>query len=289
MRRLEKLAKEKFVEVDCLLELFRDILEALLVSISDNGELWNCTEEELAVQHSGNFKQFVLDVQFLVEIARQGGYSSNNIITASMDLLLRMESACRSAKLDPKRDIIGNRWAINAANQALEKLQQLKESEPTETNDDDDLDLRASEDYSGNACDSFEDDRTSIFSGNSLESSYDNGALNSNDAVTKLEDPEIEIDGDAILDMPKKTQIIESPEDEPSVSDLRTTVTCSPLQDEVGSQFGGSEQLNQELEEGFGPGSSGTHASMTETGELEHENDESDMEESKKVEDRDVD
>lgn len=47
--------------------------------------------------------QFVLDMQFLVEIARFGGYCSSNIVDASLALISHMESKYLSAGVNPFR------------------------------------------------------------------------------------------------------------------------------------------------------------------------------------------
>lgn len=48
-------------------------------------------------------QQFALDIQFLIGIAKFGGYCTENIMNASMTLLSHMESVFLSAGIDPKR------------------------------------------------------------------------------------------------------------------------------------------------------------------------------------------
>lgn len=49
------------------------------------------------------FVQFVLDIQFLVEVARCGGYLTNIMVTDSFNIISRMQSLFVSADLDPNR------------------------------------------------------------------------------------------------------------------------------------------------------------------------------------------
>ena len=50
-------------------------------------------------------QQFALDMQFLVGIARRGGYLTTNMNHSSTDLVLQMESAMVSAGFDLNRYI----------------------------------------------------------------------------------------------------------------------------------------------------------------------------------------
>lgn len=49
------------------------------------------------------FVQFVLDIQFLVEVARCGGYLTNIMVTDSFDIISRMQSRFVFDDLDPNR------------------------------------------------------------------------------------------------------------------------------------------------------------------------------------------
>ncbi|KAM7501493.1 hypothetical protein LguiB_000397 [Lonicera macranthoides] len=139
LRKLEKLAEDNTIEVDWLMDLLRELMEAIFVSISSNEEIFTINEEYLTDQHSGDFMQFILDIQFLVEIARCGGYLTDNMVNMSLDIISRMESAFVSVGLlDPNRDENENGWAIIAASEAFQKLQEIEKTtspsyETTET------------------------------------------------------------------------------------------------------------------------------------------------------------
>ncbi|KAL6271371.1 hypothetical protein ACE6H2_028282 [Prunus campanulata] len=152
LRKLEKLSEDNIFEVDWLLELLRELIEAVFVWVSNNKENWDIDGENMTVELPLNFKQFVLDVQFLVEISKYGGYFSNN----PLFLLNLMKSALLSAGLDPRRDVNDDIWAIDFA---AETIQKLLESEKTLLPlDQEPVSEQESEDQSKYAADSFPDD-----------------------------------------------------------------------------------------------------------------------------------
>ncbi|XP_059626070.1 exocyst complex component EXO84B-like [Cornus florida] len=173
LRNLEKLAEDSVVELDWLMDLLEELMETIFVWISNNKEIWTITEEDLTAQHSGIFKQFVLDIQFLVEIASRGGYCSNNIMNASLDLVSCMETAFVSAGLDPKRTIEDDGWAINAATEALQKLEEMAETNLPPNESSEHFQEEMSEHPSMLASDSFKDDDAMSYSEKSVESLED--------------------------------------------------------------------------------------------------------------------
>ncbi|KAK6141502.1 hypothetical protein DH2020_024747 [Rehmannia glutinosa] len=94
--------------------------------------------ENLAGRRS-DFMQFILDAQFLVEIARSGGYLSDNVINVSTNIISRLEESFISAGLSPLRDMNDGEWPANAATRALKKLQELHEKENATTSTQDSL------------------------------------------------------------------------------------------------------------------------------------------------------
>ncbi|KAE7997868.1 hypothetical protein FH972_002465 [Carpinus fangiana] len=166
-------------QVNWLMELLRELIEAIFAWISNNKEIWAITEEK-TVQPSDNFKKFVLDVQFLVEIASYGGYFSNNPSV----LVTSMKSAFLSAGLDPERDIIDSGWAIKAANGAIIKLLGIEKRDvlPND-NPIGILEEKSHENQSEYVSDSLQDDARSYYK-DSMESGDDiEGITASEDAV----------------------------------------------------------------------------------------------------------
>ncbi|OVA02343.1 hypothetical protein BVC80_9099g143 [Macleaya cordata] len=158
LRELEKIGKEVFaVEVWQVEDLMRELMETVFVWLSNSQDFWSAIEDRsiVEVQQSRGFEQmnliavvqmppcdkhhFVVDMHFLVEISRFGGYFSENMVDASLTLIYRMEPAFVYAGWDPNRDVLTDEWATNAANEAISKLlgtEKLKSSrveEPSRT------------------------------------------------------------------------------------------------------------------------------------------------------------
>jgi hypothetical protein len=57
LRKLEKLVEDGVFEVDWLMELLRELIEAINVWISNNKAIWAISKENFTVQHSDNFKK----------------------------------------------------------------------------------------------------------------------------------------------------------------------------------------------------------------------------------------
>lgn len=62
LRKLEKLAEDNVIEEDWLMELLRELMEAIFVWISNHEEIWTITDEDLTDQHSNDFLQFILNL-----------------------------------------------------------------------------------------------------------------------------------------------------------------------------------------------------------------------------------
>ncbi|XP_021280510.1 exocyst complex component EXO84B-like [Herrania umbratica] len=122
LRKVDKLAEENVVEEDWSMELLRELIEAIFSWIVNNKEIWRYTKEDTPVQLSDIFSQFVLDMHFMVEIVKYGGYFSK----IPLVLLSLVDSAFTSAGLDPKRDIDGDGWAKTAATEAIQKLLEIE-------------------------------------------------------------------------------------------------------------------------------------------------------------------
>lgn len=186
LRKLEKLAEDGVFEVNWLMELLRELMEAIFVWISGNKEIWAITEEKLTVQPSDNFKKLILDMQFLVEIASYGGYFSNNPSV----LETFMKSAFLSAGLDLERDVIDSGWAINAANGAIIKLLAIEKRDmlPNE-NPIAILEEKLHENQSEYVSDSLQDDARS-YSKDSMESGDDIEGITASEAAVNAETTE---------------------------------------------------------------------------------------------------
>ncbi|KAK8565266.1 hypothetical protein V6N13_020387 [Hibiscus sabdariffa] len=117
LRKVDKIDEDNFFEEDWLMELLRELIEAIFSWMVNNKEIWR-NKENSPVQLSDIVSQFVLDVHFLVELVKSGGYFSNKPLV----LQSLVDTAFTSAGLDPKRDFDGDVWARNAANEAMQRL-----------------------------------------------------------------------------------------------------------------------------------------------------------------------
>ncbi|KAA3474916.1 exocyst complex component EXO84B-like [Gossypium australe] len=133
LRKVDKIDEDNVFEEDWLMELLRELIAAIFSWIVNNKEIWRNTQEDSPVQLSDIIsqlsdlpnlvaEQFVLDMHFLVEIVKYGGYFSKKPLV----LQSLVDTAFTSAGLDPERDFDGDGWARNAANEAMQKLLEIE-------------------------------------------------------------------------------------------------------------------------------------------------------------------
>ncbi|XP_022728216.1 exocyst complex component EXO84B-like [Durio zibethinus] len=121
LRKVDKLAEDNVFEEDWLMELLRELIEAIFSWIVNKKEIWRNTKENSPFQLSGIISQFVLDMHFLAEIVNSGGYFSKKPLV----LQNLVDSAFTSAGLEPKRDL-DDGWAKNVATEAIQKLLEIE-------------------------------------------------------------------------------------------------------------------------------------------------------------------
>ncbi|KAL4393821.1 hypothetical protein HN51_021794 [Arachis hypogaea] len=114
LRKIERLDEENMFEVNWLIGLLRELMESMFIWISNNKDIYATQETN----------QFVMDVQFLVEIGMHGGYFSNDPLL----LLTLMKSTFNSAGLDPFKDADNDGWAIDAATKTIQKLLEIEKT-----------------------------------------------------------------------------------------------------------------------------------------------------------------
>ncbi|KAK2984618.1 hypothetical protein RJ640_029124 [Escallonia rubra] len=145
----------------------------------------SCTRNDFNVfsnlMPSPLYQQSVLDMHFLVEIARHGGYLTDHMINASVDIISPMESAIVAAEFDDIRDLNDNGWARLAATEALQKLQEMENMEILPDGTVDNLEERTIEHQSLSARYFLDDDETRSFSRDSVESLEDSANIGSYD------------------------------------------------------------------------------------------------------------
>ncbi|XP_026389417.1 exocyst complex component EXO84B-like [Papaver somniferum] len=125
MRGLKNLVRQIFVtEVWRVEELLKELMETVFVWLSNCQDFWKAIEDKstINVQQSRGFEQFIVDMHFLLEISRFGGFFSENMLDASMDLIYRIEPAFTYVECDPNRDVLADEWATDVANAAIKKI-----------------------------------------------------------------------------------------------------------------------------------------------------------------------
>ncbi|KAL3753110.1 hypothetical protein ACJRO7_000499 [Eucalyptus globulus] len=124
LRKIEELAEEDTFDHSWVMELLRELTEAIFSWMSNDKT--NLDDDDVTIECTKSSPQlFILDALFIAEIARRGGYFSQNP-SALMDLLT---SAYLSAGLDPQRDSTSHSWAIAAAGKAVEKLMEIEKND----------------------------------------------------------------------------------------------------------------------------------------------------------------
>ncbi|RZB85584.1 Exocyst complex component EXO84A [Glycine soja] len=124
LRKIEQLEEENVFEVNWLMGLLRELMESMFIWVSNNKEILATTEENVSSKTDEAKQQFILDVQFLVEIGMYGGYFSSDPLL----LLTLMKSTFNSAGLDPFKDVDDDDWAIDAATKTIQKLLEFEKT-----------------------------------------------------------------------------------------------------------------------------------------------------------------
>lgn len=78
LKRLEKLGEGNVVEVDWLMELLRDLLEANLIWTLNNKEIWMAFENDSP--HSSDFKQVSIFDSLILEVLNVHLYITLSVV-----------------------------------------------------------------------------------------------------------------------------------------------------------------------------------------------------------------
>ncbi|KAH0640041.1 hypothetical protein KY290_037329 [Solanum tuberosum] len=119
LRNLKEHADDTLIEMKWLKDLFIELMEMMLDTNMDK-------EETFLIL---NLKQLTLDIHFLLEIAKWGGYLSDTIMNVYFNSEPRIKSAFLYAGMDLERYMIYVGWATKTAIEALQKLHELDKAE----------------------------------------------------------------------------------------------------------------------------------------------------------------
>nr|XP_043620220.1 exocyst complex component EXO84A-like [Erigeron canadensis] len=148
LRKVEELTEDSVNEFDWLASLLTELVETAFDWILRDRETWvTCYNDETTDKQSDRLTQFSLDMQFLVEIARRGGYLTTNMINSSTDLVSKMESAIVSKGFDLNRCVVDYKKVANSAIEAIKQLEALEEQKWRSGIDIHKFDDNSSEEY----------------------------------------------------------------------------------------------------------------------------------------------
>lgn len=131
LRQLEDLSKSIFIGKDGLVhKLLKDLMEAVIVWLSNNQEFWENTEKCPDTQKLSFVEQVRLDIHFLVEIAQLKGYCSVDLMATAMNIIAQLSGTSAALESDSNSAVPDDRWTSNAAKLAIEKLLAVQDAEP---------------------------------------------------------------------------------------------------------------------------------------------------------------
>ncbi|MCD9559766.1 hypothetical protein HAX54_018018 [Datura stramonium] len=122
LRNLKEHAGDTLIEMNWLKDLFIELMEMMFETILDKEEISKITQEHFPNGWCGKFIQLTVDIHFLLEIAKWGGYFSDTMMNAYLDSESRMRSAFLLAGIDLERHMIYVGWATKTAIETLQKL-----------------------------------------------------------------------------------------------------------------------------------------------------------------------
>eukprot|EP00249_Psilotum_nudum_P020963 c27915_g2_i1 orf=912-3290(-) len=102
--------------------LLMRIVETFLIWLSDDQEFWEDMEDSLRPLGAIGLQQFVLDMQFIIQIASHGHYLSRQTCQVTEDIITRAVEAFGRTGLDPNSVLPENEWFVSIAQDAMNKL-----------------------------------------------------------------------------------------------------------------------------------------------------------------------
>ncbi|MQL71688.1 hypothetical protein Taro_003987 [Colocasia esculenta] len=122
LRQLEKNSKSVFGGADERVKKLLDgLVDSLVAATSHNNKLWRYNEHSSPTRKSIWFEQIVLDMHFLVEIARFGGHLSDRLMEATRSLMVNIQNTFLHASSDISA-VPDVSWASRYAKSAIQKL-----------------------------------------------------------------------------------------------------------------------------------------------------------------------
>lgn len=102
--------------------LLMRLVEVFVLFISEDQEFWEEMEDGHKTLGQAGLQQFVLDMQFVIEIASHGRYVTRHIKAVIADIMARAVEAFSRTGLDPNSVLPENDWFLTAAQDSVQKL-----------------------------------------------------------------------------------------------------------------------------------------------------------------------
>ncbi|MCO5558962.1 hypothetical protein L7F22_012553 [Adiantum nelumboides] len=102
--------------------LFMRLVETFVLFIFEDQEFWEELENGYNVLGPAGLQQFVLDMQFVIQIASHGRYLTRHIKAVIADIITRAVEAFSRTGLDPNSVLPENDWFLTTAQSSVQKL-----------------------------------------------------------------------------------------------------------------------------------------------------------------------
>eukprot|EP00246_Nothoceros_aenigmaticus_P002454 TRINITY_DN13325_c0_g1_i1.p1 TRINITY_DN13325_c0_g1~~TRINITY_DN13325_c0_g1_i1.p1 ORF type:complete len:784 (+),score=178.30 TRINITY_DN13325_c0_g1_i1:247-2598(+) len=102
--------------------LLMRLLETVVIWLSDDQDFWEAIEEGPRGLGPIGLQQFVLDMQFVIQVASHGRYSSRHMRQVVSDIISRAVNAFATTGMDPNSVLPEDDWFQITADEALTRL-----------------------------------------------------------------------------------------------------------------------------------------------------------------------
>ncbi|CAL0313606.1 unnamed protein product [Lupinus luteus] len=111
------LGKDKIQKI-----LLARLTETVVMWLSDEQEFWGVLEDTSAPLQPLGLQQLILDMHFIVEIARYAGYPSRHVHQISSAIIARAIRTFSARGIDPQSALPEDEWFVEAAKSAINKF-----------------------------------------------------------------------------------------------------------------------------------------------------------------------
>ncbi|XP_057971476.1 exocyst complex component EXO84C isoform X2 [Malania oleifera] len=113
--------------------LLARLTETVVMWLSDEQEFWSVLEDDSAPLQPLGLQQLILDMHFIVEIARFAGYPSRHVHQIASSINARAIRIFSARGIEPQCALLEDEWFVDTAKAAINKL--LSETSGSETSE----------------------------------------------------------------------------------------------------------------------------------------------------------